>query len=138
MHIQKEIMQTLELPDNGKLGYVCKLSYNGKHYIFGAYQVPLKNKLRELYSMTNHYSNAYSDIVNLLKTVHINDINICMLEREIENELLDEKLLFYMNIHDESALMNDMNDMNGIRQSYATCDELKQLKNMMFATKKKK
>lgn len=129
MMFQKEKLNNVKLEkiDNG---FIASINIKEYKYIFSNYDNLIHNKLEYFYLMKKHNEKKYDKLIELLKTVNYEDIKIELLEKNIEKDNLDNKLVEYLNYYDKDILLNYNEDY------YATPSDIKNVKSIMFAKKK--
>ena len=129
MMFQKEKLNNVKL-EKIDGGFIASINIKEYKYIFSDYDNLIHNKLEYFYLMKKHNDKIYDKLIELLKTVNYEDIKIELLEKNIEKDNLDNKLIEYLNYYDKDILLNYNEDY------YATPSDIKNVKSIMFAKKK--
>lgn len=122
-HIKKEKIEK---------GFIGSINIKNNRYIFGDYNNTIYNKLQYFYSMKKHCEHQYDRLIELLKITNLEDIKIEILEKNIEPNDLDNKLLYYMNQYDRDILLNYNENY------YAKPEDIKKLNNLLYILKNAK
>jgi hypothetical protein len=133
-NMQKEPYKDGEHDDSvsGDYCYVACIIHNNKKFIFSG-EGKIVNKMKEFYTMTYHNDIYYSELIKVISTVPWSEIILRPLKFDIpHNEIESEKNIF-INKHNKDELLNYFNV-----EECATVKDIKEIKNMIYASKYKK
>jgi hypothetical protein len=112
-----------------KDGFIASINIDDKSYIFSGYNSYVHYKLNEFYHMKRHSEYKYRKIVDLLKVTKIEDIKLNVLEKNIEPNLLELRLLYHLNKYDKELLLN-YND-----EFFAKPEDIKKVNSLFYSMK---
>lgn len=113
-------------------GYIASINIKGKKYIYSGYNNSSYDKLNYLYNMKRHNEQQYHKIIELLQTTNLEDIKIEILERNIDVDNLDNKMIKHLNYYNKSILLN-YND-----EYYAKPEDIKKVTGLIYSSKFRK
>ncbi len=111
-------------------GFIASININEKRYIFSDLNNSIYNMLDYFYLMRKHNMKEYDKIIELLKITKFEDIKIELLEKNIQECDLGKKIIEHINYYDKDILLNYNEEY------YATPEDIKNVKNIVFAKKK--
>ena len=112
--------------------YIASINIKDKKYIFSDNNNSVYDKLNYFYYMRRHNKTEYDKLIELLKITPLEEIKIEIIEKNIEQNELDNKLIYYMNHYDKDILLNYNDDY------YAKPEELKKLNSLLYILKNAK
>jgi len=128
MIIQQEKLNNIQ-KEKIESGYIASINITDKKYIFNGYNNTKYDKLNYFYHMIKHNEHEYDKIIELLQTIKLEDIKIEVLEKNIEKDNIEIKLIKYLNYYDKNILLN-YND-----KYYAKPEDIKKVNSLMFSMK---
>lgn len=135
MNIQCDIMmEKLENFDCGNSGYIASINFKNNTYIFFGNNKPINQLIRLLYITPEYCENV--KLADLLSKTKFNDINIKLLEKNIDENQLDYRFMYYLNKYDKEYLLN--NDENNYVKKNEFNKEINNIKSLQYAILKKK
>lgn len=129
MLVQHEKLSSIFKDNIIKEGFIASINIDDKIYIFSGYNTYIQYKLNEFYHMKRHCEYRYKKIIDLLKVTKIEDIKINLLEKNIDSNLLDLRLLYHLNQYDKDLLLN-YND-----EFFAKPEDVKKVNSLFYSMK---
>ena len=113
-------------------GYISSINIKNKKYIYKNYNNNCYEKLNYLYNMRKHNEPQYDEIIELLQTTNLEDIKIEILEKNIDIDNLDNKMIKHLNFYNKDLLLN-YND-----KYYAKPEDIKKITGLIYSARHKK